>query len=129
MTPLLISAMVFLTVAALVGMLAFVFRDSTPQTALRLDLLVGKRSREADKAQDILRKQAFEGDKKNLLEAITPKFLTPQKMFEQADCHIKPSTLFGIGLLLAAIGATGTVLAKVPIYLAPVNGLLMFSLP
>lgn len=129
MTPLLISAMVFLTVAALVGMLAFVFRDSTPQTAMRLDLLVGKRSRDADKAQDILRKQAFEGDKKNLLEAITPRFLTPQKMFEQADCHIKPSTLFGIGLLLAALGATATVLAKLPIYLAPFNGLLMFSLP
>ncbi|HTU90555.1 MAG TPA: type II secretion system F family protein [Gemmataceae bacterium] len=129
MTPLLISAMVFLTVAALVGMFAFVFRDSTPQTATRLDLLVGKRSRDADKAQDILRKQAFEGDKKNLLEAITPKFLTPRKMFEQADCHIKPSTLFGIGLLLALIGTTATVLAKVPIYLAPFNGLLMFSLP
>src|SRR5579871_2420428 len=129
MTPILISAMVFLAVAALVGVLAFVFRDNTPQTAARLDLLVGKRSREADKSQDILRKAAFESDKKNFLESITPKFLTPTKLFEQADCHIKPSTLFGIGLLLAAIGATATVLLKVPIYLAPFNGLLMFSLP
>ena len=129
MTPLLISAMVFLAVAALVGVLSVVFRDSTPQTATRLDLLVGKRSREAEKAQDILRKQAFEGDKKNLLEFLTPQFLTPQKMFEQADCHIKPSTLFGIGLLLAAAGATVTVLVKLPIYMAPVDGLVMFSLP
>ncbi|MGH7221716.1 MAG: type II secretion system F family protein [Gemmataceae bacterium] len=129
MTPLLISAMVFIAVAALVGVLAFVLRDGTPQTATRLDLLVGKRSRDQDKTQDILRKQAFEGDKKNFLESITPKFLTPRKMFEQADCHIKPSTLFGIGLLLALIGATVTVLLKVPIYLAPFNGLLMFSLP
>jgi tight adherence protein B len=129
MTPLLISAMVFLTVAALVGVLAFVFRDGTPQTATRLDLLVGKRSREADKAQDILRKQAFEGDKKNLMESLTPKFFSPTKMFEQADCHIKPSTLFGIGLVLALLGATATLLLKVPIYLAPFNGLLLFSLP
>jgi tight adherence protein B len=129
MTPILISAMVFLTVAALVGVFAFVFRDSTPQTATRLDLLVGKRSRDADKVQDILRKQAFEGDKKNFLESITPKILTPQKMFEQADCHIKPSTLFGIGLLLGLLGATGGVLAKAPVYLAPFNALLMFSLP
>lgn len=129
MTPIMISAMVFLAVAALVGVLAFVFRDNTPQTALRLDLLVGKRTREADKAADILRKQAFESDKKNFLETITPQFLTPQKLFEQADCHIKPSTLFGIGLLLAAIGATVTLLLKVPVYLAPFNGLLMFTLP
>lgn len=129
MTPLLISALVFLTVAALVGVLAFVFRDGTPQTATRLDLLVGKRSREADKAQDILRKQAFEGDKKNLLESLTPKFFSPTKMFEQADCHIKPSTLFGIGLVLALLGATATLLLRLPIYLAPFNGLLLFSLP
>ncbi len=129
MTPILISAMVFVAVAALVGVLAFVFRDNTPQTATRLDLLVGKRSRDQDKSQDILRKQAFDGDKRNLLETLTPKFLTPKKMFEQADCHIKPSTLTGIGLVLAAIGATATVLLKVPIYLAPFNGLLLFSLP
>jgi tight adherence protein B len=129
MTPLLISAMVFMAVAALVGVLAFVFRDNTPQTATRLDLLVGKRTRDQEKSQDILRKQAFEGDKKNLLEWLTPKFLTPTKLFEQADCHIKPSTLSGIGLVLALIGATATVLLKVPIYLAPFNGLLLFSLP
>src|SRR5579872_5223543 len=114
MTTMLISAMVFVAVAALVGLLAFVFRDNTQQTATRLDLLVGKRSREGDEAQDILRKRAFEGDKKNFLEAITPKFLTPQKMFEQADCHIKPSTLFGIGILLASMGVTVSWLAKVP---------------
>jgi tight adherence protein B len=129
MTPLLISAMVFLAVAALVGVLSFVLRDDTPQAAMRLDLLVGKRSREDDKSQDILRKQAFEGDKNNFLEMITPKFLSPEKLFEQADCHIKPSTLFGIGLLLGVLGATFGVLAKVPIYLAPFNALVMFSLP
>jgi tight adherence protein B len=129
MIPLLISALVFLTVASLVGVLAFVFRDNALQTATRLELLVGKRSRDPEKAQDILRKKAFEGDKKTFLESITPRFLTPQKLFEQADCHIKPSTLFGIGLLLALIGVTMSVLVKVPIYLAPFNGLLMFALP
>ena len=129
MMTMMISAMVFVAVAALVGLLAFVFRDNSQQTATRLDLLVGKRSRDGEQAQDILRKAAFEGDKKNFLEAITPKFLTPQKMYEQADCHIKPSTLFGIGLLLAVGGATMSILLKVPIYFAPLNGLLMFSLP
>jgi tight adherence protein B len=129
MTPLMISALVFLAVAGLVGVAAVALRESTPQTAARLDLLVGRRSREAEKAQDILRKQAFESDKKNFLETITPRFLTPQKLFEQADCHIKPSTLFGIGLLLGLLGATAGMLLKAPLYLAPFNALLMFSLP
>ena len=124
----LIPLLVFVAVAALVGVLAFVFRDSTPKTATRLDLLVGKRKREDGQA-DILRKSAFEGDKRSLLEALAPRFLSPQKLFEQADCHIKPGTLFGIGVLLAVLGMTATLLVKVPVWLAPLNGLLMFSLP
>jgi tight adherence protein B len=129
MTAMLISVMVFMAVASLVGLLAFVFRDQGPQTATRLDLLVGKRRREDDQAADILRKSAFEGDKKSLMEALTPKFLSPQKLFEQADCHIKPGTLFGIGLLLGAVGATGTLLAQLPLILVPVNGVILFTLP
>jgi tight adherence protein B len=128
MSPVLISILAFVGVAALVGMLAFVFRDQTPQTATRLDLLVGKRRRE-DEAADILRKKAFESDKRSLLQTITPRFLSPQKLFEQADCHIKPNTLAGIGIGLGVLGATVTVLCRVPLILAPVNGLLLFCLP
>jgi tight adherence protein B len=129
MTAMLIPLLAFVTAAALVGLLAFVFRDSTPKTATRLDLLVAKRKRGDEQATDILRKTAFESDKRSLLESLMPKFLSPQKLFEQADCHIKPSTLFAIGLLLAVLGATATLLVKVPFWLAPINGLVMFSLP
>lgn len=121
--------LVFLVVMGLFGVLAFVFREQGPQTATRLDLLVGKRTRQEQQAADILRKTAFENDKKSLLEALTPKFLSPQKMCEQADCHIKPNTLTAIGLVLAALAGTITVLAKLPIYLAPVNAAVMFTLP
>jgi tight adherence protein B len=125
----LISAMVFLGVTALVGFLAFMLLDQKLQTATRLDLLVGKRGGVDSQQADILRKSAFEGDKRSFLETLTPKFLSPQKLFEQADCHIKPSTLFGIGLILAALGGTATVLAKLPLLLLPLNALVMFSLP
>ena len=121
MSPVVLSMLAFLGVMVVFGLLAFVFREQGPQTATRLDLLVGKRTRQEAQQADILRKSAFEGDKKSLLEALTPKFLSPQKLFEQADCHIKPSTLFGIGLLLAGLGATGTVLARLPLFLVPVN--------
>ena len=124
-----VSLLVFFTVASCVGLLAFVFRDNGPQTATRLDLLVGKRSRADNEKADILRKTAMEGDKRNLLDAITPKFLSPRKLFEQADCNIKPSTLMGIGLVLGVLGATASWLARVPLILAPLAGLVMFTIP
>ena len=129
MTPTIISMLVFLGVTAVIGLLAFVFREQGPQTSTRLDLLIGKRSRKDQQATDILRKTAFENDKRSLLEAITPKFLSPQKLFEQADCHIKPGTLTGVALVLGAFGATITMLAKLPLWLAPINALVLSTLP
>src|ERR1700738_3763721 len=122
-TAMLASFVAFLTVSGLVGLLAFVFRDGAPKTATRLDMLIGKRRKEGDEKADILRRTAFENDKRSLLEFLTPKFLSPQKLFEQADCHIKPSTLFGVGLLLAAIGVTISLLTRIPLIFAPLNGL------
>jgi tight adherence protein B len=120
--------MAFLAVFGLVGLLAFVLRGNTPQTATRLDMLVGKRRRNDEQA-DILRQAAFDNDKKSLLGMLTPKLFSPKKMFEQADCHIPPSTLFGIGMLLAGAGATLTLLAKVPWFFAPLTAGVMFTLP
>src|SRR5262245_76326 len=128
LNPMVISAMAFLAVFGLVGLLAFMLRDSTPRTATRLDMLVGKRRRDDDQA-DILKQAAFENDRKSILDFLTPKFLSPRKMFEQADCHIPPSTLFGIGVLLAVVGATATLLAKVPWWFAPISALILFTIP
>ena len=128
LSPAVISMMAFLAVFGLIGFLAFMFRDTTPRTATRLDLLVGKRRRD-DAQADILRDAAFENDKKSVLELLTPKFLSPKKMFEQADCHIPPSTLFGIGSLMGVLGATVTLLAHVPWFFAPITGLTLFTIP
>ena len=40
---LIISIISFLAVGGLVGLLAFVFRDTTPKTTDRLDMLIGKK--------------------------------------------------------------------------------------
>lgn len=128
MTPMMISLIAFVAVAAVVGLLAFVFRGNSGNAGERLDTLVGKRRRD-DPGQDILRKTAFEGDKKSFMELITPDLPSLHKIFEQADCHIKVSTLFGIGLLLAALGATASWLARVPWFFAPLAGMVMFFLP
>src|SRR2546426_1258508 len=107
MTPLLITALAFVGVTALAGLLVFVFAgDGGDKTAERLETLTGKRKK-IDEAANILRKTAFEQDKKSLLQMLTPNFPSLQKIFMQADCHIAPSTLAGIRLLLAGPGTKG----------------------
>src|SRR5205823_13699601 len=49
--------------------------------------------------------------------------------FEQADCNIKASTIFGIGLLLGVLGTTGSWLAHVPWFFAPLVGVVFFFIP
>src|ERR1700726_1022929 len=108
MTPLMISVLAFLGVTALIGVLAFVLGgDNKPKAADRLDSLTGRRKKE-DEATNILRKTAFERDKKSLMEMITPRFPSLDKLFVQADCHIKPSTLSSVGMLLGLLGATAS---------------------
>jgi tight adherence protein B len=129
MTPVLISVLAFLGVSALIGVLMFVFGDSGSGRAVeRLDTFTGKR-RKDDESTNILRKSALEGDKRSLLEMLTPNFPSLQKIFVQADCNIAPSTLFGISLLLALLGTTGVWLAGVAWYLAPIAGIIMFMIP
>ncbi|HLJ93315.1 MAG TPA: type II secretion system F family protein [Gemmataceae bacterium] len=125
----LISIVAFVAVSAIVGVVAFVMRDyGSTGAADRLDMLVGKGPK-ADPAADIIKKSAFESDKNSLLELITPNMPSMHKIFEQADCHIKASTLFGIGLLLGVLGATGSWLARVPWFFAPFVGLVCFLVP
>jgi tight adherence protein B len=123
-----ISLISFVIVSAVVGLVTFVFRDKTVSTDERLDLLVGKRAK-ADQGAEILKKTAFDSDRKSFLEMLTPNLPSFQKICEQADCHIKVSTLFGIGLALGVIGATGSWLARVPWFLAPLGGLIAFFIP
>ncbi len=130
MTIMIICALAFLAVTALIGTVAFVFtdKDSSRLAGDRLDHLTGKRKKEDDSA-NILRKQAFDQDKKSLLEMLVPKLPSLEKVFEQADCHIAPSTLLGIGALLAAFGGTISWLLARSIWVAPVGGLVMFFVP
>jgi tight adherence protein B len=123
-----ISLIAFVAVSAVVGLVAYAFRDDNSRNANRLDTLIGKRAK-LDEATDILKKTAFESDKKSLLEILTPRWPSFQRICEQADCHIKVSTLLGIGMLLAVFGATGSWLARVPWFFAPLAGLVAFFIP
>jgi tight adherence protein B len=118
----------FVAVVAVVGVLAFMFRDSgQSRAATRLEVLVGKRR--GDSSPDLLKQSAFEGDQKTLLEAITARIPNLDKLFQQADCHIKPSSLVAMGGLLALVGATGSWLAGVPIFFMPFPAMVLFLVP
>src|SRR5712692_7202482 len=94
----------FVAVAGLIGAVAFFLRDTgTKSTSSRLDIIVGGKRREDSKA-DILKASAIESDQKTLLELITPNIPSLERVFEQADCNIKPSALVGVGLALAGVG-------------------------
>lgn len=128
MSPMIISLLVFLGVQLLVGALFFVFSGSNEKTADRLDTLTGKKKKE-DEATSILRKTALERDKKSLVEMFTPNIVSLQKLITQADVNIKASTLFSIGMLLALLGFTASVLAGVKIYFAPLTAITFFFVP
>jgi len=118
-------------VAALFGVVALVLRDDGPKAAARLDTLTGKK-RKDDPATQILKQTAIESDKKAFLEKLTPNIPSLQKIFEQADTNIKPSTLFGIALVLGAVGTTFSMLmlnGSKALFFAPATGLVMFTVP
>ena len=128
MSPLLLYALVFIGVSAVIGALYFIFGDETGKTAERLDALTGKK-RQDDQATTILKKTALDRDKKSLLEALTPNIPTLKKLIVQADANITPSTFMVISLILGALGFTASWLAGVRIYLAPLLGILLALVP
>src|SRR5260370_29257171 len=128
-STMIISMLAFAAVAGVIGGLALVFRDAgAGKTTNRLDVFIGKRRRD-DSGADILKKTAFDADKKSLMEMITPHILRCHKIFQHAECHIKPSTVFGISLLLAALAATASWMARVPWFFAPLAGFVFFTIP
>ena len=110
MNPMLLSILVGGLVIAMVVMLYLAFRREDEGTASeRLDQLVGRNSRKESSADMLLKQALQEVDKKTILDRLTPEFFNLTKMFEQADCNIKPSALFGISL--GAGGGRGSAVA------------------
>jgi tight adherence protein B len=121
--------LVFGVVAGLVGAVAFLMRGSgNERVTERLDQLVGRGGVKDSSADMLLRQALQEVDRKTLLERLTPEFFKVSRVFEQADISIKPSILFGISLALAVAGGFVSMIL-VNIYVLPVGGFVMFSLP
>jgi tight adherence protein B len=129
MNPMLFPILIGALVIAMVALLFLAFRKSAEGAASdRLDSLVGRNMRR-DSSADLLLKQALqEADKKSILDRMTPEFFNLTRTFEQADCNIKPSALFGISLGLSALGAAMCIWL-VNVYVIPIGVVIFFSLP
>src|SRR5262245_10627836 len=129
MNPILFPVIIGVLVVVMIALLYMALRKDTADAAAdRLDALVGRNIRK-DSSADMLLKQAMqEADKKSLLDRMTPDFFNLTKTFEQADCNIKPSALFGISVGLAVLGSALCVWL-VNIYVVPVGAVLFFALP
>jgi tight adherence protein B len=130
MDPVIIAVVAFLAVAGTVVVAAMLMKDTGKgRAAERLDALVGKGGRRESSA-DLLLKQAMqEVDRKNLFDALTPKLVSMERYFEQADANIKPGALLAISLGLTLLGATISIVIAKSIFVAPVGGLVFFSIP
>jgi tight adherence protein B len=129
MNPMLFPILIGGLVIAMIVLLFLAFRKGSEGVASdRLDALVGRNTRR-DSSADLLLKQALqEADKKSILDRLTPEFFNLTKTFEQADCNIKPSALFGISLGLSALGAA-LCIWLVNVFVIPLAVVIFFSLP
>ncbi|MDY3554968.1 type II secretion system F family protein [Gemmata sp. JC717] len=129
MSTLLLPVLIGGLVIAMVALLYLALRANPDGAAAdRLDQLVGRSTRK-DSSADMLLKQALqEVDKKTLMDKLMPEFFNLTKTFEQADCNIKPSALFGISLGLSVLGAAMSIWL-VNLYVLPIGALTCFALP
>jgi tight adherence protein B len=122
MSALMLALFVFVGVTGLVGAVSFLILRGAAggRASERLDALIGRGGRSKEALQDV--------GKQSFLEKLTPEFFKVSKMFEQADLKMKPSALFGLALGFGLVGGLISTLL-VNIYVAPVGGGVLFSLP
>jgi len=130
MDPLILSVLIGAAVVGLVLAVAFLVmnRREDGRAMDRLDTLIGRNNRK-DSSADMLLKQALsEVDKKNLLDQLTPELFNLTKAIEQADANVKPSALFGAGVVLGVVGGVVGVGLVNP-YVAPFMAAGLFVTP
>ncbi len=128
------AALMPFLIALLVGgalfalMTVLLNRGDDTRAGERLDVLVGRGSRK-DSSADMLLQDALKAvDKKNILDQLTPEVFNLTRVIEQADANVKPSSLFGIGMIAAFLGGLVSA-ALVNVYVAPVVALICFGSP
>jgi tight adherence protein B len=132
MSPLLITIAVFVSVAALVGAVAaFAMGRRNEKVEERLSMIIDPdRTRSAAKmkaGEAALYKSLDDGQ--GFFESLVARFARLKLLFEQANTTLTPTTFFAISAVLAVAGAGVSVVARIPLALMPVMGMMAGGLP
>src|SRR5579863_4880868 len=132
MTPLIIMVAAFLGVTALivgVAAMAGVFDSSKAEDRLA----VMTRGKKADgEAEGIILDELFPEAKNGLAAAINNLFERLGKvsrLFDQADCPIKPETFYGVCAGCGFMGVVATMIGHAPMPLYPLGAVMGAALP
>ncbi len=130
MSPtLLISFAAFLGVAALVGAVALLVRDSTENVAEdRLGVLTGKKKK-VEKNTDATVISKPLDDVPSAIEDALSRWLNLTLFLEQASLNVSASKFLVVSALLFAVGTIAATFSPMPIFLAPVVGFFISLLP
>ena len=134
MSPLLISIIAFVGVAALVGAVASLFAgESENKIEDRLQLLAGATGMSVGGKDGLLKQGSLLlaplNDAPNIFEAIIKRFARTRLLFEQADTSLTPSRFFAISGGLAVAAMAACVVSGLNLAVAPVAGLFMGTMP
>jgi tight adherence protein B len=132
MSPMLLSLVIFVAVSVMVGAAIFAFRDfGNSKAEDRLDVLAGLKTPELE-ARGLLKEEAIKEGVEGLSGAVNRFALRMgnlRNLFVQADSPITVNTFVGISAGCALLGVIGAVIARSPVPLYPVVGLLFGSFP
>jgi tight adherence protein B len=129
MSPLIISIVVFLGVAALIGAVSLLFRsDSGNQVEDRLNILtgVGVAAKETPGASVIASPLDAAP---NFFQTLVERYGNINRLFEQADTHMSPAKFFAIAGALGVGGAIAAMASGVNFGFAPLAFLLGAVVP
>jgi tight adherence protein B len=132
LSPLLLAALAFVGVAALVGGAILLLRNDPASTIEdRLDLLTGATTTAA--AKDNLAQQASilaqAWDKPSIVDVFLERFGNINRLFQQADTNLTIVKLLAISLVMAAVGTGIGAVVGIHPALMPLVGITMGSLP
>lgn len=132
MSPLIISIVVFIGVAALVGGIVFMLRgDREAEVEQRLSIITGQkkgRSKvESSQYNELL--ESIRNDGQGAVERFISRYLNLRLMFEQADVAIAVPNFLAICGVLSALGLCLPSIGGLSLALAPLMSLFLGCLP
>lgn len=102
-------------------------RGSTAES--RLEIFTRRGSKNASSQSIEIWKDAFDTNKKNLIESIAPKIPTLDRVFQQAEINLRPSAIMGLSILLFVLASVASFGLGAPFAVALIPGLIFGAAP